>query len=243
MTEPPLPRMYTDLAWAWPLISPPEDYQQEAGDFTARLLAHARRPLHSLLHLGCGGGHLDHWLQAQFAVTGVDLSPAMLDLARRLNPGVTYLPGELRTLRLPQAFDAVIIADSIAYMLTEAELLQAFQTAYAHLAPGGVFCTYVEAEPETFEQNRVHSFASHGEGVDLAFLRCDYDPDPSDTTFEMTFVTLIRRPGQPQQIITDTHLSGIFPLPTWQRLLRQAGFEAITLDETSYGDPSFTCIK
>lgn len=240
---PPLPHMYSDLAWAWPLVSPPEESLQEAEDFLVQLRAHAQRPLGTLLHLGCGGGHLDHWFQAHFAVTGVDLSPDMLALAHQLNPDVTYLPGDMRTLRLPGTFDAVIIADSIAYMLTEAELLQAFQTAYAHLAPGGVFCTYVEATPETFEQNRTHSFSSQGDGVDLAFLRCDYDPDPSDTTFEMTFVYLIRRPDQPQQTVTDCHLSGIFPLPTWQRLLAEAGFDSITLDETSYGDPALICVK
>ena len=77
-----VPRIGSDLAWAWPLISPPEDYQQEAEDFTAQLRAHARRPLRTLLHLGCGGGHLDHWFQAHFAVTGVDLSPEMLRIAR-----------------------------------------------------------------------------------------------------------------------------------------------------------------
>lgn len=238
-----LPRMYTDLAWAWPLISPPEDYRQEAEDFTTQLMAYAQRPLQTLLHMGCGGGHLDHWFQAHFAVTGVDLSPEMLTLARRLNPAVTYLPGDMRTLRLPEQYDAVIIADSIAYMHTEAELLHAFQTAFAHLAPGGVFCTYVEATPETFEQSRTHSFSNQGKGVDIAFLRWDYDPDPSDTTFEMTFVYLIRRPGEPQQIITDTHLSGIFPLTTWQRLLEETGFSAITLNENSYGDPGFVCVK
>jgi hypothetical protein len=56
-----------------------------------------------------------------------------------------------------------------------------------------------------------------------------YDPDPADTTWEMTFVYLIWRAGQ-LEIETDHHLGGLFPLETWLLLLREVGF-AVELSE------------
>jgi len=203
---------------------------------------HASHPVRTLLHLGCGGGHIDHYLQAYYQITGVDLSPEMLSQAQALNPQVTYLPGDMRDFRTAQWFDAVLIADSITYMLSESELRQAFATAYAHLEPGGVFCTYVEATPASLEQNHTFCSTHQGPGVEIAFLRNDYDPDPSDTTYEMTFVYLIRRAGKPQEIISDRHLAGIFPLETWQCLLSDAGF-SVHLLETVYADPAFACVR
>jgi len=61
-----------------------------------------------------------------------------------LNPEVAYCIGDMRSVRLEKVFDAVMIADSIDYMLTSEDLRAAFETALVHLKPGGVFCTYVE---------------------------------------------------------------------------------------------------
>lgn len=133
-------RLYSDLAWTWPIISPPEHYIEEAEDFRRTIMAHARIPAATLLDLGCGGGHNDWTLKKHFQVTGVDISPEMLELAARLNPEAEYLQGDMRTVRLGRLFDAVVIADSIDYMLTEVDLRAAFVTAYEHLKPGGVFC-------------------------------------------------------------------------------------------------------
>jgi predicted TPR repeat methyltransferase len=109
-------RLYGDLAWTWPVISPPEDYVGEAETFCTAIREHAQVDVKTLLDLGCGGGHNDRTLKQHFEVTGVDVSEAMLSLARRLNPEVTYALGDMRTVRLGKTFDAVIVADSIDYM-------------------------------------------------------------------------------------------------------------------------------
>jgi len=234
-------RLYDDLAWTWPIISPPEDYVDEAEEFAKIVREHSRIEVKALLDLGCGGGHNDCTLKKHFEVTGVDVSEAMLSLARGLNPEVTYLVGDMRTVRLGEAFDAVMIADSIDYMLTVDELRSAFDTAFAHLKPGGVFCTYAEVTRERFQQNETKC-SSHAQGdVEITFIEHSYDPDPTDTTYEMAFVYLIRRCGE-LQIETDRHSGGIFPLATWQDLLREVGFE-VTLMNSPAEDPMFVCVR
>ena len=235
-------RMYGDLAWTWPIVSPLDQYAQEAEDFRRAILQHAREDPVTLLDLGCGGGHNDHHLTRYFQVTGIDLSDAMLSLARRLNPDVTYVHGDMRSSRLGITYDAVIIADSITYMLTEDDLRSAFTTAFEHLRRGGVFCTYADDTRETFKQHRTNASVHTEEDVEITLFEHAYDPDPFDTTYEMTFVYLIRRAGD-LEIQTDRHLAGLFPRDTWLRLLAEVGFSVRPVHLPGCEAPMFVAIK
>jgi len=166
----------------------------------------------------------------------------MLALAKRLNPEITYLPGDMRTVRLNKTFDAVAIFDSIDYMLTERDMRAAFITAFTHLKPGGVFCTCAEDTLERFQQNHTEYSTSAQGDIEITFIENTYDPDLTDTTYESTFVYLIRREGQ-LDIETDHHLCGIFPLETWRNLLTGAGFEVKQVDFEEGDCPLFVCIK
>ena len=235
-------RMYADLAWLFPIITPPEDYVSEAGEFIQAIRQNARIQVESLLDLGCGSGHNDHTLREHFRVTGVDTSKTMLSLAGKLNPDVRYLVGDMRSARLGEAFDAVIIADAISYMLTEEDLQAAIQTAFEHLKPGGVFATYAEETPDRFVQHGTFT-TTHVQGdLSVTLIENYFDPDPTDTTYENTFIYLIRRSGK-LQIETDHHLCGIFPAETWPRLLREVGFEVKTIHFEEGDCPMFVGVK
>jgi len=236
-------RLYGDLAWIWPIISSREEYIQESEEFSQLIRRHSQVEAKTLLNMGCGGGHNDFTLKKHFRLTSIDVSEGMLASARRLNPEVTYLAGDMRTLRLNETFDAVVVFDSISYMLTEEELRAAFTTAFLHLRPGGVFLTYQETNPQTFEQNCVgHQVGVQGD-TEIVFIENSYDPDPTDTTIEATFIYLIRRGGR-LQIETDHHLCGIFPQETWLTLLRETGFGVREiLGKTPEEVTTFVCVK
>ena len=217
-------RLYGDLAWVWPIISLPQDYIEETNHFCKVIKEHSQIGVKTLLDLGCGGGHNDYTLKRHFEVTGIDTSVAMLKLARHLNPEATYSVGDMRTVRLGKTFDAVTIFDSINYMLTPEELRAAFVTAFEHLAPGGVFLTIVEETPEHFQHNKTVC-STHSQGdIEITFIENHYDPDPTDTTYEATFVYLIRRKSQ-LEVETDHHLCGIFEMKIWIDILKEVGFE------------------
>src|SRR5688572_13001382 len=113
-------KLYTELAAWWPLLSPPEEYVEEAAFFRQVLAASGLPPAPSLLELGCGGGSNALHLKAHFAqVTLTDLSPQMLAVSRTLNPDCEHLVGDMRTLWLERTFDVVFIHDAIDYMTTE----------------------------------------------------------------------------------------------------------------------------
>ncbi|MFH1701393.1 MAG: class I SAM-dependent methyltransferase [Candidatus Zixiibacteriota bacterium] len=217
-------RMYEELAWIWPIISPPEDYIEETEEFVRLIKEHSQIPVKNVLNMGCGGGHNDNTLAGYFDVVGVDISYEMLHLARALNPNVQYEHGDMRSVRLGQGFDAVTVFDSISYMRTPESLKAAFTTAYAHLRPGGVFLTCVEETVETFRQNKT-LYSTRGQGdVEITLIENYYDPVPDDYCYEGNFIYLIRRSGE-LSIETDCHLLGLFKLATWMDLMTEVGLE------------------
>lgn len=242
-------RLYTDLAWLWPMWGDPDDeYADYCRHVTGLIERHAEQPAGTLLNIGCGGGKNVFNLKGRFSVTGVDLSPTMLAQAGVLNPESTFVHGDMRTFRLGRTFDAVLMDDAISYMTCLTDLEAAFRTASAHLSPGGVLVATPDVTAETFRQNR--TVATPGRRTDtraeleVVFVENAYDPDPADEHYEMTILYLIRDQGR-LGIETDHWRMGLFTLDTWRRVLRDAGFD---VHEGRYdaGEDQYTvfaCVK
>jgi len=243
-----IPRLYGDLAWTWPIISPVEDYIEETELYSKLIKEHSKIAVKTLLHLGCGGGHNDYTFKKYFKVTSLDISEDMLTLAKKLNPEVNYQYGDMRTIRLEERFDAVTILDSINYIKTVEDLQRTFITTYEHLKPGGVFLTFMEQIAGQFKQKNT-TCSTHSKGnVEITFIENYYDPDPTDTNYEATFIYLIRVGGK-LEIYSDRHLCGIFKLETWLECLKATGFEVkqvkFTHSTFTEGEfyPMLICIK
>jgi SAM-dependent methyltransferase len=219
------PRLYGDLVQLWPLVSPPEDYAEEVATFRARLLRHGVADGAALLHLGCGGGSIDFHLKRDYRVTGVDLSEGMLQHARRLNPEVEYVHGDMRDWRAERVFDAVLVHDAISYMMSTAELEAAYRTAAAHLRPGGVLLALPEELRERLAAHRgsIETHATDGRTVTLVELV--HDADPSDAVYELVYLFVIRD-GDRLEVEVDRHVHGVFELGDFLAAIDAAGFDA-----------------
>jgi len=231
----PRNRLYGDLSYLWPLMSPPAEYTDEAAHWRAALREKLGPGEHHILELGVGGGHLLSHLISEFNATAVDLSEGMLEHSRRLNPQVDHIQWDMRTVRLGRTFDAVIIHDAIGYMLTEDDLRAVFATAAAHLRPGGTFIT----APDWFRETFPGRWAEHGirQGTDtkLTYLEYHHDPDPEDSTLEALYVYVIEEKGE-LRIEHDRHTLGLFPLQKWLDLLGEAGFDVEQKAYPVHGD-------
>ena len=222
------PRLYTDLADWYHLLTAPAEYAEEAA-FFLRLFTEARgAPPRTLLELGSGGGNMaSHYKRDVPHVTLTDLSPQMLSLSERLNPDCEHLPGDMRTLRLDRLFDAVLVHDAVCYLTTEAELRQAMETALLHCRPGGAAIFAPDHVRENFAQSTEAD--GHDEpGRALRYLMWTWDPDPADTTYVADCAYLLREEGQPMRCVYDRHVFGLFGRGTWLRLLGEVGFHQRT---------------
>jgi hypothetical protein len=215
--------MYDDLADWFHLLTAPEEYADEAELILGLLREHVDGPLETLLELGSGGGNTASHLTADLRLTLADLAPRMLELSRGLNPECEHVLGDMRTLRLDRAFDAVLIHDAVMYLRTEADLRAAMETAFAHLRPGGAAVLMPDCVSETFRPATDHG-GHDGPVRSLRYLEWTYDPDPADTTFVTDFAILVRE-GEEVRVHHDRHVEGLFPRATWLALLRDVGFE------------------
>lgn len=220
----PPPGLYGELAWLWPLWGDDADYASYCDQAAALVRRHARRPLRTLLDIGCGGGRMARQLRRDFEVTGLDISPAMLAQARIANPGCELVEADMRSFDLGRRFDAVLMDDAVSHMASRDELDAALRCARAHLAPGGVMVLTPDFTRETFVQNRTQVATGARDGVEVAFVENLHDPDPDDDQCQATLVYLIREQGR-QRIETEQWTFGLFSLAQWHESLAAAGFE------------------
>jgi SAM-dependent methyltransferase len=224
--EPPLPALYGELASWWPLLSAPDEYEEEAAFFGELLATAGDRPPATVLELGSGGGNIASYLTARFAMTLVDRAPGMLAVSRRLNPDCAHVEGDLRTVRLGRTFDAVFVHDAVCYMTTEADLRRAIATAYAHCRPGGAAVFAPDHLRETFRPSSDSGGHDGADGRGLRWVDWTWDPDPSDSTYVVDYAYLLRSADGSVRAVHDRHVEGLFSRADWLRLLAEAGFEA-----------------
>lgn len=226
-------RLYNDLAYLWPVISPPEEYAEEASRWRQVLRDKLGPGKHPILELGVGGGHNLYHLATEFRATAVDISENMLGLSRKLNPGVEHHLGDMRDIRLDYTFSAVLVHDAINYMLTEEDLRATFETARAHLRPGGVLILAPDWFRETFDGPSVMHWDRHKGDLELTFIEYVHDPDSNDTTIESIFFYMLKEQGQ-LRVEQDRHITGLFPLETWFRLMEECGFKVEHITYPAY---------
>ena len=228
-------RFYGDLAAWWPLISPVEEYAEEAGMIASVLRDHVD-PLRTVLELGSGGGHNAWHMKTGFAMTLVDLSPAMLAASRAINPECEHLEGDMREVRLGRTFDAVFVHDAIDYMTTESDLRRAMESAFLHCRPGGVALLVPDHTAEAFEPDADHDGRDGADGRAVRYLEWSTDPDPRDTWIVTEYVFVLRQPDGSVEVAHETHRTGLFPHDDWLRLLNEVGFEASAIPEITTED-------
>ena len=223
--EEPVPRLYTELAPWFHLLTAPSDYDEEAAVYRQILVEAADVPPRTLLELGCGGGNIASYFKQHFTCTLTDVSAQMLASSAQLNPECEHVQGDMRTVRLGRQFDAVFVHDAVVYMTTEDDLRQAMTTAYVHCRPGGVAVFAPDFVRERFTPRTMHG-GHDGVGRGLRYLEWEREPAPGATTFITEYAYLLQEDGQPTRCEYDTHVCGLFGRADWLRLLGEVGFRA-----------------
>jgi SAM-dependent methyltransferase len=104
------------------------------------IIRRAGRRAATLLEVACGTGGIIASLAARYQVSGLDIAPAMLAVAREKLPGGTplYL-ADMSSFDLGTTFDAIIcVYHGINHLLDFSGWESFFDCAYRHLNGGGV---------------------------------------------------------------------------------------------------------
>ena len=138
------------------------------------------------LDLGTGAaGHIGRFLADRgFVVTGIDLSPGAIESARRLNPGMTFVVADVRSLPLADAsVDAVVGFYCLIYG-TDDDVVTALSEARRVLRPGGRLLVSVHGALDDRPRDET-STDFHGIPVDITMRY----------TTPATFASLAERAG------------------------------------------------
>ena len=226
----PMPLMYERLAPWFHLLSPPEDYDEEAVELRGLLEAVADAPVVEVLELGSGGGSLASRFEPGLRLTLTDPAVGMLKLSEGINPDAEHIVADMRDMRLGRTFDAVLVHDAITYMRTEAELRAAFETAYAHVRPGGGAVFAPDWVLDTYAPAAESGGSDDEAGRGVRFLEWDRPVEADGVTVMTDYVIVTREADGTTEVFHDEHRLGIFTRETWLRLLRDVGFEARIVD-------------
>lgn len=143
-------------------------YREEAAKLHA-LIEEQDPGAKTLLDVACGTGHHLQHLIADYSAEGVDISPEMLDVARRRLPNLTFHEGDMATFDLGKQFDAVVcLFSSIGYMQTLDRLRRAIANMARHVNPGGVLIVEPWFKPEDWTVGYLHSFFVDEPGLRIA---------------------------------------------------------------------------
>ncbi len=216
--------MYHELAPWFHLLTPPTEYAEESELITK--LIHLRNPhARTILELGSGGGNLASHLKQKFKMTLVDLSPEMLAISQTINPECRHLEGDMRSFRLDEYFDVVLIEDAIMYITTADDLTATIKTCRAHLNPGGLAVIAPDWTLDEFYPGTNHGGVDDPDGKGMRYLEWIHAPGDGETSYRTDFAYLIREADGTAHSYSETHTLGIFPTAQWLTTIRSGGFK------------------
>ena len=106
--------------------------------------------LGSVCDLGCGPGHVARYLHERgVPVIGIDLSPVMVEQARRLNPGIEFRQGNMLSLDIEDGAWGGIVAFYSIIHLSRSEIAAALAEMKRALRPGGLLLLAFHVGDET----------------------------------------------------------------------------------------------
>jgi SAM-dependent methyltransferase len=199
-----------------------KDYAAEVAE-VGRLVTEYCPSATTLLDVACGtGAHLEA-LRPWFAVEGVDVSPAMLELAGARLRGIPLHLADMRTLDLGRTFDAVIcLFSSIGYIIEPDELRSTISRLAAHLNNPGVLILdgWVRPDAWTDDFRGKPDLASDDEitVVRLSLTR------RSGMITELDMHHLVRRATEVEYFL-ETHRLALIPTADYVSAMEEAGME------------------
>jgi len=184
----------------------------------------------ALLDVGCGtGNHSIPLARRGYEVTGVDLSPDMVELARRkaAERGIaaSFTTGDMRTVSLGRTFDVVAIMFAVlGYAVSDADVAAALANAKRHLRPGGLLVLDVW-DRDTVMREGARDRISVSEEGDRQLIKASLRAlDPGGTHVNVR-VRVWDIAGRTVVAAADeTHRMRPFAQAELERFLRAAGF-------------------
>jgi SAM-dependent methyltransferase len=214
-----------------------KNYQSECDLIEDAVNRYATSKPSTLLDVGCGtGGHAIEMAQREYAVTGVDLSQSMLDLAAEksrsqlTSNSPRWICGDIRNFEAGDQFDlAIMMFAVVGYLTTNSDVLTGLRNIRRHLKPNALLICDFWSGPSVLAVrpvDRVREVQTQcAKIIRVASTTLDIPKHTADVTFKLW--TLAN-----SQLVGETcethHLRYFFPME-FELFLSNAGFKLESL--------------
>ena len=184
-----------------------------------------------VVDLGCGGGLWARELsKANYKVLGIDISEAMIAIARKRVPNAEFRVASLFTADIPACNAVTSISECLNYTFASQneKLARLFRRVYNSLAPGGVF-VFDLAGPGQMKPGTTTRGFTEGDGW-IVLVEKHEDKESAVLTRR---ITSFRKVGKHYRRSNEVHRQRLFRFADIVRELRRVGFRVRT--SRSYG--------
>lgn len=226
MAQPHLRNYDTDLAYVHDVGF--GSFARQSAPGLLRILRQHKIESGLVLDIGCGTGiWAEQLVRAGYDAVGIDLSPAMLKLARSRAPQARFVRASFLDAKLPPCDAVTAMGEVLCYALdrrnTRAHLRTMLRRIHTALRPGGVLIFDV-AEPGRGSDLPAKMY---WEGEDWAMLREAIEDTKRRTlTREMT---IFRGVGRAYRRTQESHVLNLYRREDVQRELERIGFAVTPL--------------
>lgn len=110
-----------------------------------------KKPHAKILEIGCGPGNISKYLLSKrpdFSILGIDIAPAMIELARINNPAARFAVSDSRNIdAIHEKFDGIVCGFVLPY-LSQADTRKLIADCHHLLTEGGLlYLSFVEGDP------------------------------------------------------------------------------------------------
>lgn len=186
----------------------------------------------AVLDIGCGTGNHDLPLARRgHEVTGLDLSPAQLRIARRkardAHLSIRFVRGDMRSFDLGRTYDAAIcMFGAFGYLLEPTDVVRCLRSLRRHLRPGGLFVFEFWQSGGALPAPHQDWFRKVGPHYELVRLgESRFDPRTRLLPVEFRFFVL--RGRRVLDRFDETHVIRTYTLGGMRSLLRRGGFNLL----------------
>ncbi len=229
-------QLYKRFAEYYDKIYSKKEYDKEV-NFIDSILKKPKLKGKKILDVACGTGKHTKLLKAKgYSVTGVDINPEMLKIARNKAKGVKFIRGDMKELDLKEKFDAIIcMFTSINYNTNLKEIKKTLSNFYKTLNKEGavIFDLGLTKKGRVGRPKDCANIDAYSE-EDLQIARISqWHPSGEDKNiFNAIFLMFVKDKGKVDFEI-DEHKLGAFDPEEIIKTMRSMGFKVSVYDNFS----------
>lgn len=226
---------YFALSAVYDKLNADLNYNAWAAYIDAKIKAHSDIPVSLVLDLCCGTGTMTMALDALgYDMTGVDLSPEMLQIARDKaaaagrSDNILFLCQDMCDFELYGTVQAVVSClDSLGHLDGKADLERVFRLVHNYLEPGGIFCFDLNSPYKFKNIYGVNAYVLEDEGIYCGWQNV-YDPSTRICDFYTSVFTENEDGTYTRR--DDYEREYCFTQKEVEKLLGKCGFALVSVD-------------